>query len=205
MKIRITALLCAMVMLMTLLLGCGAAEPEATTVATTEVPTTEPTMEPTTEATEPPTALEQMGYEMWDDASEVDSYSGWEMGGVEMPISKATDMKYDNFKTFFYVNDDNSNDGRGNELYELVDGNMHASVYEFPGSSFSCEIDWLREKLNVFYEDYKIQTKEDLSFEDWCAANQNQKLIYANVVQRFDGMQLEEKIRTAGFANFTMA
>lgn len=204
MKIRITALILAMVMLLMILSGCGAAEtePEATTMAATEAPTTEPTMEPTTEPTEPPTALEQMGYEVLDDASSVDAYGGWEVDGVEMPISKATGIKYDNFKTFFYINNDNVNDGQGKELYELVDGNMRAFVCEFSGSSFSSDIDWLREKLSVFYEDYKSQTRENLSYEDWCDANQDQKLIYVDITQHFDGMQLEDKIRTADFVQF---
>lgn len=45
MKLRITALMLAVVMLLTLLSGCGAAdaEPEATTVAATEEPTVEST------------------------------------------------------------------------------------------------------------------------------------------------------------------
>lgn len=72
MKIRIMAMLLAVVMLLTLLPGCGAAEaePAATTMAATEAPTTEATTEPTTEPTTVPTEplvyVETEGYELWD-------------------------------------------------------------------------------------------------------------------------------------------
>lgn len=197
MKIRITALMLAVVMLLTLLSGCGAAdaELEATTVAATEALTTEPTMEPTTEPTEPPTALEQLGYELWEDANDVIEYDGWERHGVDMPISRARSGNFNNYKVYFSFTED---DGR--VLAYLLTAPISITIYEFPASSFDDDIDWIRAALEPFYRYCKEQETNEGSFEEWVRSNQNKKLLYLSSITHISGRELISKAADEGFA-----
>lgn len=67
MKNKLTAWLCLLFLLCSLLTGCGTIAPEETAAPATEpVVTTKPTTEPTTVPTEPKTFFEEQGFVFWE-------------------------------------------------------------------------------------------------------------------------------------------
>jgi len=195
MKMRIMGLLCAMVMLLTLLPGCSGAEaePEAATVAATQVsvtesatePAAEPTTEPATVPTKPPTIVEELGYELWDGAENITQFNSWNYRGAEMPVSARVNGSYrDIMMQFAIVGSD------GKEYRALADTTVDIWMSEFPGSGFDDDIDWLEEKLTPFYEACKKRESSKLTYEEWIEANSDQKLIYVETAYRIKGTEL---------------
>lgn len=194
MKIRIMAMLLAVVMLLTLLPGCGAAEaePAATTMAATEAPTTEATTEPTTEPTTVPTEplvyVETEGYELWDGAEkvELDTQPGkWIIQSDFIPLSAKLTAAYKNIKMQFAIVGSDSKEYR-----DMVDTDVSILMYEVPGSSFDDGIGALEEMLEPFHTAWQKRESDKATFEEWIQANADKKLVHAKISYYLNGTDL---------------
>ena len=191
MKNKLTAWLCLLSLLCSLLTGCGGSTPaETETPETAPVVTTEPTTEPTTVPTEPKTFFEEQGFEFWEGFTVLNGVD--ENGNPNGEIFGEASTIEDSAECKVTI----TSEGREVTTYHLADTGVKVDMKEFTLAEFE---EGFQEKTligtinikNASDSLYKAFQEEDSSLtkEAWLEQYQNYKVIRC---------QVERRIRIAG-------